>query len=131
MTKLRKQHRGLSIVEVLLSFTILAVAILALLGIIPAAGRQGAATNIQNQALFIAQHRMDTILRNGAFLPGSVTPTNPLPDRPQLQMQITYGGEPMPGGIGQGQMQKVTVQVSWVEAGRARSVELVSAVAQQ
>lgn len=123
----RRRPNGLSIIEVLISFTVLAVAILALLGVLPAAGRQGMSTDIQNQALFIAQQRMDEILAAGNTIPPSRPPYNPLPDNPELNMQVLESGEDLPQGFGA--VQKVTIEITWLEQGRARQVRLVSAVA--
>lgn len=127
MRNIERKRRGVSIVEVLIAFTILTVAILALLGVLPAAGRQSMSSDVENQALFIAQQKMDQILRNGVFIASSVTPTNPLPSHPALQMQLIYGGEPLSQGFGN--MQRITVRVTWLEQGRARSVKLVGALA--
>lgn len=87
--RLRLTDRGFSVIEVLISFTVLTVAMLALLGLMPVAARSQSSSHYQNRALYIAQEIMDQVMgdpakRTATFLvaPGSEFPgfyiTNPL-----------------------------------------------------
>ncbi len=91
------------------------------------AGRQGASTDLRNQALYLAEQKMDEVLQAGAFIAASPdgSPDQPLPS--ESSMQRTWSGAPDPNG--DTNLQKVTVVVTWLEQSRVRRVELVSLLA--
>ncbi|MBI3927156.1 MAG: prepilin-type N-terminal cleavage/methylation domain-containing protein [Armatimonadetes bacterium] len=119
--------RGLSLIEVLIAFAVLTVAVLALMGLLPAAASQSASTDLQNQALLLAEHKMDEILAGGVFIGSSPlgSPDAPLPEVPGLQR--TWSGSPDPGG--DPNLQLIAVEITWVEQARPRRVRLVSLLA--
>ncbi len=118
---------GFSVVEVLISFMVFTVAVLALIGLLPVASGQSSSSDLQNQALYLAEQKMDEILQGGAFIASSPegSPDYPLPENPSLQR--SWKGEPDPGG--DPNLQKITVEVTWLESGLVRRLRLVSLLA--
>ncbi|MEW6278252.1 MAG: prepilin-type N-terminal cleavage/methylation domain-containing protein [Candidatus Eremiobacterota bacterium] len=125
---MKRKTRGFSILEVLISFTVLTVAILALLGIIPAAARQGSSSSMQSQALYRAQIAMDDALRRATF---NDSGTAAGWDSTSF---VRWWTEPGPNT----RTQVMHVEVTWVEGGetwgggvgRSRRVELQSMIYQ-
>ncbi len=118
-----RRQRGFSIIEVLISFMVLTVAILALLGLMPAASKTGSATSKQSQALYIAQSQLDSQLAANTF---GATDSGPLP---QLATGASYRIFTTPNTAdATGNTQIIHVEVTWLEAGRSRRVEAASLV---
>lgn len=119
-----RKARGFSILEVLISFTVLTVAILGLLGIMPAANKQGATSSTQSQALYLAEIRMDDMLAAGTFNQDqTVQPAFPWDPTSYIHFQTT-------ALAGETRIQQARVEVVWLEQGRSRRVELTSLVYQ-
>lgn len=66
---LRTSQRGFSVIEVLLSFTILTVAVLGMLGLMPVASRQQSSSDAQNTALYLCQQQMDQLMTSPGSFP--------------------------------------------------------------
>lgn len=118
----RQQQKGFSIIEVLISFMVLTVAILALLGLMPAASKQGSEQSRQSQALYAAQGRMDKLLADNAFNANGSEALPGLAKNATVQWVTTKGPD--------NNTQILTVTVTWLESGRSRRVELTSMVYQ-
>jgi type II secretory pathway pseudopilin PulG len=117
--------RGLTLVETLASFGLLLVAVLAALAVIPAAARGQAASALESQALYSAQEKMDDLLAARAFLGGGEFSDQPFPQDPSVRRR--WWATPDPSG--RADLQRIYVEVSWREQGRARKVLLVSTLA--
>ncbi|GMU56243.1 MAG: hypothetical protein AMXMBFR33_53890 [Candidatus Xenobia bacterium] len=116
----RTRRRGFSIIEVLISFMVLTVAILALLGLMPAASKQGSTTGKQSQALYIAQSHMDNLISQNTFNAAGTIPLPALATGASARWWCTAGPD--------GNTQVLHVEVVWLEFGRSRRVELASMV---
>lgn len=115
------RRKGFSIIEVLISFMVLTVAILALLGLMPAASKTGSATGKQSQALYIAQTHMDQQLSFNAFN------SNGTQSVPALAPGATVRWWTTPNAAdAQNNTQRLHVEVVWIEGGRSRRVETTS-----
>lgn len=111
-----RRSSGFSMVEVLVAFTVLTVAVLALLGGLSAAARQQASSTLTSQALYFAEQKLDELLQKNNKI-SSVRQS----DMPFGGMTGTrqWWGTPVPGNTG---VQMVTVEVTWVEGGRPSTV---------
>lgn len=98
-------------VEVLLAFMVLAVATLALLGVLPAAARQQESTTMRTQSLYFAQQKMDEILQQQNRLSTAQQTDYPFPTL--AQGSRSWWGAPDPNG--NPNLQLVTVEVTWLE----------------
>ncbi|MBQ7567590.1 hypothetical protein IJT17_02160 [bacterium] len=115
-----KRPRGMSIVEIFIAYTILLVAVLALLGSLPMAARQRGESIIANQALYFAEQKMDELVRNDMKLStASEFQDNPLNDDTMVR---TWKGE-----IGTNStVETITVKVTWLTRHGQREIVLRS-----
>lgn len=116
----RKTNNGLSLIEILVAYGILAVAVLGLLGGLPAAARQQRASIKMNQALYLAEAKMDSILTSESKIATTSLTDQPMGDDSMIR---EWYGTTM---IGNTDLQLITVKVSWLENGRTRQVVLRS-----
>lgn len=116
------RRRGFSIIEVLISFMVLTVAILALLGLMPAASKTGSATGKQSQALYIAQSHMDNLLSQNAFNANGTQAVPALAQGATVRWWTTSNS----AVDSTNNTQVLHVEVVWLEAGRSRRVEAAS-----
>lgn len=124
MDQRRRGSRGISMVEVLVAFLVLAVAILALLGALPAAARHQQLSTMRAQALYFAQQKMDEILQENTRLSTSQQTDYPFPTMGEGYR--TWWGEADPGG--NANLQMVTVQVTWLEQQAQKGVTFTHTV---
>jgi Tfp pilus assembly protein PilV len=110
--------RGLSLIEILLAFALLLVAILALLGLLPMALRQGTTSDSHGRALFAATQTMEDCLRRNAHGDGG---TQAAPEV-GTSGQIRWSTAPGPNG----NTQIILVEVTWLEQNRPARLELKS-----
>ncbi|MHC9543999.1 MAG: prepilin-type N-terminal cleavage/methylation domain-containing protein [Vulcanimicrobiota bacterium] len=125
MMNLRKvKNKGFSLIEVLIAMLIFTVGVLAIIGLFPTIGRLNKGSELSNQALMLAQARMDQITTNNALISTTATIANPkeLPAGATLR----WWGESDPNG--NSAMQQVKVEVTWVENGRSRKITLTSII---
>ena len=120
--QLSPRPRGMSVVEILIAYTILLVAVLALLGSLPMAAHQHSEGVKANQALYYAEQKMDELIRNDTKLStGSEFQDNPLNDATMVR---TWKGE-----IGTNTaVETITVTVTWLTEHGQREVVLRSYV---
>ncbi len=110
----------MSIAEILIAYTILLVAVLALLGSLPMAARQRGESITANQALYFAEQKMDELVRNDVKIsPAAHFEDNPLHDNTMVR---TWRGE-----IGSNtSVELITVKVTWMTKHGQRDVVLRS-----
>lgn len=127
---MRRLHRprphGMSIIEILIAYTILLVAVLALLGSLPMAARQRGQSILANQALYYAEQKMDELIRNDTSLTtGTEFQDNPLNDATMVR---TWSGEfaPTLEGVANHSVETITVRVTWITRYGQREVLLRS-----
>ncbi len=115
---MRKRPNGLSMIEVVVAFGVLATALLALLGCMPAAARLQKCSTQSTQALYLAEQKMDFLLKQDQRLA-----TTPESDYPlgNLSLNRQWWGGPVPGCP---DVQRVEVLVTWLERGRPHEVHL-------
>ena len=104
---------GMSVLEVLVAFTVLTVAILALMGLLPAAAKQQTSSDNQNRALNLAKEYMDRLLQDPANITDPdipATAANPF----AISWPKTIPNDPNNSGCG-----VVTVEVTWLESSGA------------
>lgn len=124
LKNLIKKLKGFSLIEVMIAFLVFSIGILAILGIFPTIARINHSTVATNQALLLAQEKIDEIFAARSFIS-----TVPASDNPKA---LTGGyrrwwGEADPGG--NVNLQQIRVQCVWVENGRSRSITLTTLVA--
>lgn len=119
---MRRRRRGMSILEVLVAYGILTIAVLGLLGALPAAARQQRGTSLSGQALYLAQQKMDQLLQQDQRLATAPQSDYPFGD---LTLNREWWGSAAPGNP---DVQIVHVKVTWIEDHRARNVVLRSYV---
>ena len=114
-----RRVRGMSMVEILIAYTVLLVAVLALLGSLPMATRQQQDGITTLQAQYYAEQKMDELMHDNVYITagtdtvGSEQPMNRVWD-------VTYLSD-------DAQIQVVTVTVSWTSnEGGLRNVKLRS-----
>ncbi len=108
--------------EVVVAFGVLAAALLALLGCMPAAARLQKCSTLSTQALYLAEQKMDFLLKQGQRLANTPESDHPLGD---LSMSRQWRGGPVPGCP---DVQRVEVVLTWMEQGRPHQVRLESAL---
>lgn len=119
----RRSH-GMSLIEILVAYGILAIAVLALLGGLPAAARQQRSSIKMNQALYLAESKMDEILNSESRITATALTDQPMGDDSVVR---EWWGENVTANP---DLQLITVQVTWVESsGRSRQVVLRSYLA--
>ncbi|MFP4497056.1 MAG: hypothetical protein ACLFQV_02495 [Vulcanimicrobiota bacterium] len=127
-----KRATGLSIIEVLVSFGILASGILAIIGVFPQAYNVNNDNWVNTQVTILAQQTMDNILADNSFISTIPIEVSPVPEHiprdksGDPQGFVRYWGEPDPGG--NTNIQIIKVQVQWIEDGRTKNYVLSSAV---
>lgn len=104
---------GLSLIEVLVSFGVLAVAILGLLGCMPAAARVQKVSTMSSQALYQAEQKLDELLHQNQRLSGVALVDYPYSD---ASLRRRWWGESVDGHPN---LQLVQVEVTWVEGVRS------------
>jgi len=105
----------MSVLEVLVAFTVLTVAILALMGLLPAAARQQTSSDNQNRALNLAKEYMDRLLQDPAFIDDPDVPaTNSQPFT--ISWPKTAVPDPNNSGVG-----VIQVDVTWLESSGAHA----------
>lgn len=122
----RPRPKGMSIIEILIAYTILLIAVLALLGSLPMAARQRGQSLMANQALYYAEQKMDELIRNDTRLStGTEFQDNPLNDATMVR---TWKGEfaPTLDGISNTSVETITVKVTWITNYGQREVVLRS-----
>lgn len=115
-----RRPRGVSLVEVLVAYGILVVAVLALLGLVPAAARQHSDSDDATQALYLAEEKMEQLLQLEQRIPTVPQSDYPLGD---LSLNRQWWGSAVPQ---ESEVQMVHVLVTWVDEGRPRRVFLQS-----
>lgn len=118
----KRPLRGMSLLEILIAYGILAIAVLGLLGGLPAAARQQRASIRMNQALYLAESKMDEVLGAGQRISQVVQSDQPLSDDSMVR---EWWGKIITTNT---DLQLITVQVTWLEAGRSRQVVVRSYV---
>ena len=112
---------GMSMLEILVAYGILSIAVLALLGGLPAAARQQNSSIRMNTALYLAEAKMDDILDTGSRLATTVRSDNPLGDDSMVR---EWWGDSIEANT---TLQMITVKVTWLEeGGRTRKIILRS-----
>jgi len=126
-----KYKKGLSLIEVLIALGVLAVGILAIIGIFPSIFRLNANSWNTTEVMLLAQEKMDEILANNQYIS-----TSPQEDYPSQIPRDSQGnptgyrkwwGEADPGG--NTNIQIIKVEVVWIESGRVKRYNLTGAVA--
>ena len=129
---LRRKSRGLTLMEVLITMSVFATAILALLGIYGNLASMRETGRNLNQAMSDARKVLETIRQNSGSGLASVTGTNwgtwaqqnNLTSLSAETVTVSYANvnaDPL----------NVTVSVAWTERGRARSTTLQSFITQR
>lgn len=116
-------RRAFSLLEVLMALGALAIALLALLGLVPVAFRQRQSSIMMSQSLYLASETMDELLQRNEVL--STVPQTDQPF-PQPVGTRSWWGAPEPGG--RAGLQMVTVEVTWAEGAVQHRVRLQSLV---
>ncbi|MDO5296283.1 MAG: hypothetical protein Q4F00_06545 [bacterium] len=119
---LSQRPRGMSVIEILIAYTVLLVAVLALLGSLPMAAQQHSSGVTANQALYYAEQKMDELIRNDTKISTSGEFQDlPLNDNTMVR---TWKGE-----IGNDTaVETITVKVTWLTEHGQREVVLRSYV---
>ncbi len=111
---------GLTLVEVLLAFLVLLIAVLALLGLMPQAARQGSTSASHARAVYAATQAMeDALRRNTRGDTGSLAAPEVGPSG-NVRWYTTSGT--------QSNTQRLHVEVTWLESNRPLRVELESLI---
>lgn len=110
--------RGLTIVEIMLAFAVLLVAVLALLGLMPMALRSSTTSTSHARALYTATQTMEDCLRRNAF---GEAGTQAAPEV-GTSGQVRWSSAPSPTP----NTETILVEVTWLEQNRPARLELVS-----
>lgn len=117
-----QRPHGMSIIEILIAYTVLLVAVLALLGSIPLAAQQHENGLAANQALYYAEQKMDELIRNDNKIP-TLSESQDYPTNDNTIVR-TWKGE-----IGSDTtLETITVTVTWMTNKGQREVVLRSYV---
>ncbi|MGI5843809.1 MAG: hypothetical protein ACOX9B_06510 [Candidatus Xenobium sp.] len=113
-----KRPNGLSMIEVIVAFGVLAMALLALLGCMPAAARMQNCSTLSTQALYLAEQKMDFLLKQDQRLATIPESDYPLGD-------LSFNRQWWGGGVaGHPDLQRIEVLVTWMERGRPHEIHL-------
>lgn len=112
--------RGLTIVEVQLSFLLMLVAVLALLGLMPMAARQGSTSSSHSRALFVATRAMEDCLRRNTTGDEGSQPAPEVGMSGAVRWYTTSGTN--------ANTEKIHVEVTWLEQNRPVRIELESLI---
>lgn len=115
-----KRQKGVSILEVLIALLILSVGLLAIIGTFPKMLELSLGSENMAVAQQSAQDKMDEILSAGAFI--STSANSDAPSGLQSGYRRWYGTNIS------SRLQQITVEVGWVEKGRARSFSVNSMI---
>ena len=125
----RRNSRGLTLVEVLMSLGILSVGILAVVGVFPGVFKMNRDSWVTTRIMLTAQDKMDQILADNKFID-----TDASVDYPDI-IPRDEKGDPMGYRKWWGDsyaagdnMQNVRVEVVWIEGGRTKRFNLIGAV---
>jgi type II secretory pathway pseudopilin PulG len=125
-----KSIRGLSLIEILIAMGVLAVGVLAVIGVFPGFFKLNANSWTTTQVMLLTQEKMDEILSANSYIS-----TTPITDYPAIiprdgagnpQGYRRWWGEADPGG--NTNIQLVKVEVVWTERGRVKRYILTGAV---
>lgn len=103
-----------------MAYGVLAVAVLALLGMVPAAASQHSDTLDSTRALYLAEERMEQLLQLDQRISTIPQSDYPLGD---LTLNRQWWGSPVPQET---DVQMVHVLVTWLDEGRTRRVQIQS-----
>jgi len=112
----------MSMIEVLIALGILSVGALAAIGMFPAMARLHQSSVDTTSRLYVAQQKMDELLRDNVFISQSYVSDQPFPDGYRRWRGIA---DP----YGSSSVQIIEVELAWVDGGRARNVLLYGQVA--
>jgi len=115
--------RGFSLIEVMLAVLILGVGILAVMAVFPGVFALNQNAWNTTTALSLAQDKMDELLANNAFINASAQSDNPVE---LSNCTRRWWGAADPSG--NAALQLITVQVSWREHQRVRSISISSTI---
>lgn len=117
-----RPRRGMSMIEVLIALGILSVGALAAIGMFPAMARLHQSTVDTTARMYVAQQKMDELLRDNVFISQTY-----ITDQPYRDGYRRWRGIADP--YGSGSVQVIEVEVAWVDGGRARNILLYGQVA--
>jgi len=126
-----RSQKGLSLIEILIAIGVLAVGVLAVVGLFPSFFKLNASSWTSTQVMLLAQEKMDEVLAANAYI--STTPDTDYPaiiPRDGSGNPMGYRrwwGEADPGG--NTNIQIIKVEVVWTEQGRVKRYTLTGAVA--
>lgn len=121
--RFRGRRDGMSLAEVMIAIGLLAAGALAVLGMFPTMAQLSFNTVDGTSKLYLAQNKMDELLRNNTFISQSYSTDNPFGSSGFRR----WRGVPDP--YGDANVQVIEVEVSWVYRGRTRDVVLYGQVA--
>jgi len=115
--------RGLTLVEVLLAATILAIGLLGILTAFPTSYLDVVGSGAQSKAVSYARQQME-ILKNQFFVAGPVSPTN------MTGLESGYTGtwriDPVTGTVAPNRLARITVSVTYNAGGAGRQAQTVT-----
>ena len=116
----RRKQKGLTIVEVMLAFGILAIGVFSVIGLFPQIVKLNNDSWVNARMMMIAQEKMDELLANNVYISTSYVndTTGKIPDG-YLRWKANSG----PTGA-----QPVAVEVSWIERGRTKNFTLYGVI---
>ncbi len=116
----RKKQKGLSIIEVLLAFGVLAIGVFSVIGLFPQIVKLNNDSWVNARMMMIAHEKMDELLANNVYISTSYVndTTGKIPDG-YLRWKANAG----PTGA-----QPVSVEVSWIEKGRTKNFSLYGVI---
>jgi len=116
--------RAFSLIEVLIAMAVFSVGVLGLLGVFPTISEINRGSAMMNQALALAQSKIDELADADSFIGTQYMSDNPA-ELPGGYRR--WWGEGEPGG--NADMQQLNVQCTWVEDRRVRTVTLTTIIA--
>ena len=116
-----KRQKGMSLIEILLAFGLLAVGVLAVVGLFPQMVKLNSNSWANSQMMLIAQEKMDELLANNNYIGTSyVTDTTGKVPNGYLRWRATAatstGAQP------------IEVEVSWIEKSRTKTFMLYGVI---